>query len=170
MTEQEEKIFSVIRKMYTSYQDYFQEIDGKEIHINAVGGFERSFLHEAIANQKFDVASDLIKRGIDVNLQDDNKNTVLHYLVAKVNISFTPEILKAGGNPNIENKYGLTPLHNIVCTTRNNDDKYELIEMLLAAGGDLHHVRSTTGDSILDIVEENFFYDTRLMDIINKYT
>lgn len=170
MTEQEEKIMRSIRRHYEGFEEYFREIDGKDIDINATDDeFQNSFLHRAISNQKYDVASDLIRRGIDVNLQDTSQCTVLHYLADKINLEITAEILQAGGNPNIENEYGLTPLHKIVCSTRNDDRKYEMAEMFLKAGDDIRHVRSSTGDTILEVVEENFSHNERLMEVLEKY-
>ena len=42
-----------------------------------------SLLQEAISVKKWDIAMDLVQRGINVNIQDNHGNTALHYLCSK---------------------------------------------------------------------------------------
>ena len=41
-----------------------------------------SLLQEAISVKKWDIAMDLVQRGINVNIQDNHGNTALHYAIS----------------------------------------------------------------------------------------
>lgn len=126
-------------------------------------------LHKAISNKKWDIAEDLIKRGIDVNMQDDNDCTVLHYIAAQpVNIDIAEKILMAGGDPNIENRWGVTSLYKIVCNNNCNwkEQKYKLLELFMKYGGDKNHKGNQKGTTPLEMAYE--FADAKMIEILEN--
>lgn len=134
------------------------------------GGY-RGMLHTAISNYKWDIAEDLVKRGIDVNMQDDNGCTVLHYIAAKPeNIDIAEKILMAGGDPNIEDRWAVTPLYKIVCNNNCNwkEQKYKLLELFMRHGGDKNHKGSQKGTTPLQMAYE--FADAKMIEILDNYS
>lgn len=66
-----EEILSCISKSYSTFEEYLnliEQCDDLQIKREYGDGSYSGMLHLAISNQKWDVAEDLIKRGIDVNM------------------------------------------------------------------------------------------------------
>ena len=122
---------------------------------------------EAIAYGKWDVAKDLISKGVDINAQDKNGNTVLHLLCFNTNLEMMETLLKAGADPNKRDKENMTPLFYLgrICFSVP-EEKYQLMKLLLDYGADknIHCVEAKT------VVEESEKRgDTRALDLFEKY-
>jgi len=133
-------IRKAIQMVKYGLDEYLQAVNEvPDFDVNDLDKYKRNLLQEAILDQKWDVAEDLIKRGIDVNNQDDKKRTALHYLCASPKSPGLAEtILKAGGDPNIRDKENKSPLYEITANQRNDmkEEKYQIMEMLLKFGAD----------------------------------
>ena len=106
-----------------TYEDYINAINlNEEFDVNEQSVRDgSSLLQEAISVKKWDIAMDLIQRGINVNIQDKHGNTALHYLCSKPEcIQLAEKILEAGGNPNIYNDANMTPLYSMVADMNGN--------------------------------------------------
>lgn len=121
-------------------KEYLEAVDEvPDFDLNDLDKYKRNLLQYAILNEKWDVAKDLINRGINVNNQDDKGGTALHYLCAKPkNVEMVEIVLKAGGDPNLQSQDKLTPLYEITSRMNNKyaDERYQIIELLLDYGGD----------------------------------
>lgn len=163
-------IFECISKTYTTFNDYLvliEQCDNLSIKQEYLNGGFSGMLHLAISNEKWDIAEDLIRRGIDVNMQDENGNTVLHYISSKpINIDIAEKILIAGGNPNIENRWAVTPLYELVCNNNYQwkEQKYKLLNLLMKYGGDKNYKDSQQGTTPLQMAYE--FADAKVIEIL----
>ena len=165
-----QKLLDCIATLYTTFDDYLALIEQcDDLNIKRTyydGGFS-GMLHLAVSNKKWDVAEDLIKRGIDVNMQDDNGNTVLHFIAAQpINIEIAEKILMAGGNPNIENRWEVTPLYSIVCNNNRDyrEQKYELMKLFMKYGGDAEQEMGKSGSTSIQMAHE--FADCKMIEIL----
>ena len=78
-----------------------------------------------------DAATELIKRGADVNLADDDGDTPLHGAAQTGNVEVMQLLLEKSANPNARNSVGGTPL--MWAAVYNNE---EAAKLLLKAGAD----------------------------------
>lgn len=167
-----EEILTCISKTYTTYEEYLkliEQCDDLQIKQEYPNGGYSGMLHLAISNEKWDVAEDLINRGIDVNMQDENGNTVLHYISSKpINVDIAEKILLAGGNPNIENRWAVTPLYEIVCNNNYHwkEQKYKLLKIFMKYGGDKNHKDSQQGTTPMQMAYE--FADAKMIEILEE--
>ncbi|WP_341764291.1 ankyrin repeat domain-containing protein [Candidatus Tisiphia endosymbiont of Beris chalybata] len=86
--------------------------------------YNYSPLHEAVQNGDGQAVITLLKRGADINAQDDEGNTLLHIISSKNNVSASNEaddieimqelLATPGCNVTLKNKAGETALH-IIC-------------------------------------------------------
>ena len=107
-------------------------------------------LYKAIANNKWDIAKDLIESGAALDNQDESGNTALHYLCfGNTNFEMLETMLKAGANPNIRNKENMTPLFlaGRICYA-DSEQKYRLMRFLLDNGADknIHCIKAATAE------------------------
>lgn len=131
------KAIGIVKYGLDEYLKAIEEVP--DFDINALDKYEQNLLQTAIQNKKWDVAKDLIERGIDVNNQDEKKRTALHYLCARPNnVELIEAILKAGGDPNILDKENRSPLYELTAMQRNDlaENKYQAMKLLLDYGGD----------------------------------
>ncbi len=104
-----------------------------EINRKCEGG--SSLLHCAIAGSNFDIASFLIKSGIDVNLRNSDGQTALHLICVYQNVEVAKELLQKKANINLRDKYGNNPMWTAVfnCKGRN----YEMVELFMTLHPDI---------------------------------
>lgn len=119
---------------------------------------------------------DLVRRGIDLNHQDRYGHTALHYLCAKPNcIELAEMILKAGADQNLKNEKNMTPLYSMTANTNGNyrdtGVKYDMMELLLKYGADIHIDRNgKTPADIAETIEDvrtRFFIRRNHLSIVN---
>ena len=79
------------------------------------------------------LGNDVIKRGVDLNKQDQNGQTPLHFAAAFGQVDLAEAIIKAGGNPNIKDIHQNNALWTATFNARGN---YKLAELYKRAGGD----------------------------------
>lgn len=133
----EEELFHLINTNGTGFEDYLDKVKGIS-NINFTDQLlNRSYLHVAIQNNREDIIKDLLERGIDVNIQDKNKNTAASYLAANKNWNLIIELISHGLNPNIKQRLGNTILWNVVFSTMPGDrEAHQVVNALLNAGAD----------------------------------
>jgi ankyrin repeat protein len=102
--------------------------------INVIGRTHQNLLHVAIARNKPDLASELLRRQIDVNCQDKDGMTPLHYTAWDHQTEIAAQILAHGGGPGIRDRHGDTALWYAVFHARGKH--YDLVELLMKAGSD----------------------------------
>lgn len=68
-------------------------------------------LHIAVLEEQIETVSDLLKRKVNVNAEDDDGNTPLFIAVESGNFPITKMLLVAGAKVNMTNKHNNTPLH-----------------------------------------------------------
>ena len=118
--------------------------------INVVEKDGQTLLHAAIAYQKPEIGSALIKRRIDVNRQDNKGMTPLHYTAWHNAPQLAELILQHGGDPNIRDRHGNTALWYAIQFAKGD---YTLVERLLSAGADVT-ITNNQGKSSLDIAKQ----------------
>lgn len=153
------KVRTIIGADTYTYEDYINAINlNEEFDVNEQSARDgSSLLQEAISVKKWDIAMDLVQRGINVNIQDNHGNTALHYLCSKPEcIQLAEKILEAGGNPNIYNDANMIPLYSMVADMNgnyiNSGAKYEMIELLLKYGAD-KTLKCVDGNTSMDVAE-----------------
>lgn len=139
---------------------------------------ERTQLHTACLNHKYELVKELIKNGLDINKQDVDGQTALY--LAK-NSEIIEILLAAGADPNLQEKYaGYTALMDtliwpckkkfiqlvnitdpniktifgytaLMLASRNND--LEAIELLINAGAD-PYILNNEGEDFYDLLPE----------------
>lgn len=159
----------VVKYGFEEYQKAVEE--HPDFDINEIDKFKCTLLHNAVSMRKWDIAKDLIKRGIDVTLQDYLGCTVLHYLCDDMNadVETVEEVLKAGGDPNIKNKDEMTPLYIISGRNwnKNTEARYQILKLLMEHGGDKTLPCTKHGVSSEEAVEISV--DLEAIKLLNQY-
>jgi uncharacterized protein len=132
---------------YGDPSEYFSIIDLYEINVRNKNG--DSLLHCAITAKKFDIANDLINRGIDVNIVNTDGQSVGHYLSFYPNLQISEKLLKLGMNINFQDKWGNTPLWYAIYNGKGN---YELVRLFIEYGAD-PEIINKAGKSSLDFAK-----------------
>lgn len=138
-----EACYNAIAVYVYGFQEYAEKIDYVTDINYTRQQFHKSMLHESIStNNKFDIAIDLIRRGIDVDIQDYNGNTALHYLAGNINQPGVCQvfrlILEQSLNVNILNKRGRSILWLLLpCVGTNSKiEERSLVKRLMEMGAD----------------------------------
>lgn len=110
--------------------DYFQAVrwDGENAidlltdldDINITGEEGLNLLHMAVAWKNKTCASELIKRGINLNHQENDGQTPLHYSAEHSSAEMAEAILSNGGDMNITDNHGNTPLWTAVFNAKGD--------------------------------------------------
>lgn len=156
------------------FDDYIKAIkETPQFDINEILKHKKNYLLLAISAKKWDVASDLIERGINVNHQDEHGDTALLWLcrrpLSDSKINLIKKMIEAGANPNIRSKDYSTPLYIAVsnCIYNCSEEHFGLLEYLLENGGDITVPVSKKGSSIEEIAEENA--NQKTVELLKKY-
>jgi uncharacterized protein len=140
-------------------QEYSSMISSVDINVFDVTGM--SLLHTAISSRQPEIALDLIKRSIDVNLQDKNLQTGLHYLGFYPYYPVAEAILQHGGNVEIQDKYGNRPLWYAVMRANG---EYNFVRLLLKYKATPNSINKVGKTPISVAIERN---DARMIEILN---
>ena len=159
----------VVKYGFEEYQKAIEE--NPNFDINEKDQFQCTLLHNAVSMRKWDIAKDLIKRGIDVTPQDYKGCTVLHFLCDNMNadVETVEMVLKAGGNPNIKNKDEMSPLYIIAGSNwnKNTEARYQILKLLMEHGGDKTLPCTKQGVSTEEVVER--IGDLKTIAILKQY-
>jgi ankyrin repeat protein len=118
---------------------------------NGISKYNRALLHTAAWKENLSLIELLIKKGANINIQDNDRETPLHKAESR---SAAELLLKNGANPNARNKNGGTPLHSMWTLD------LEVVEVLLKYGAKpniadfwgktpLHYLRNSEQAKIL---------------------
>lgn len=114
------------------------------VSVDAVNSVGRTPLIEASRINLAPVIETLIEAGADVSKGDNEKNTPLHFAAGEGAMEATIILVDHKANINAENMYGQTPLAKTA-----NYGTPEMIDYLVRKGGDINHINSKSGYSIL---------------------
>lgn len=151
-------IFATIK--YGVPSEYFSKIDHSDINERNKNG--ESLLHCAIAAKKFDIANDLINRGIDVNIVNVDGQSVGHYLSFYPNLQISERLLQMCLNINLMDKWGNTPLWYAIYNGKGN---YELVKLFIKYGAD-PEIINKAGKSSLDFAKSK--NNDQLINMLKK--
>lgn len=104
-------------------------------------------LYAAAALNEVDRLRELLAQGADPNQVDEDGFTPLHLACQEWSVDTVRELIAAGAAVDATTESGYTPL---LLATFRADGRDEIIEMLRAAGADLHH-SDVHGHTPLDI-------------------
>lgn len=103
------------------------------VDVNITDGSQQNMLHLSAENMPIEVVDTLIRRGINVNHQEEEGFTPLYYAVDRKRIDIVKRLLEAGADPNIRNRHGNSPLWPAISTSQQSHD---LVQSLLDYGAD----------------------------------
>eukprot|EP01132_Coremiostelium_polycephalum_P005348 gene5348-6671_t len=110
-----------------------------DINIRDKNGY--SALHQAVSSDDRILMRVLQHEGINVDIQNDDKNTPLHYFCQKFRSPNCQEsfqlFIQKGVNVNAQNKNGETPLHKAIF---NNSVRLMMVDLLLKNGANVNLV------------------------------
>ena len=106
--------------LFDTLPKYYQDLDNDE----------REFLLK-VSEGDIENASELVKRGVDVNVQNENDMTALMIASETGHVEFLEELLRAGADVNIQNSVGDTAL--ILATMKG---QHKDVKELLKFGAD----------------------------------
>jgi uncharacterized protein len=87
-----------------------------------------SLLQYAISTKHEELAEEISKRAINLNIQDNKGQTCLHYLGVYPNMKLAKVILQNGANVNLRDSYGNIPLWTAVFYAKG---KYDYVDLLM---------------------------------------
>jgi ankyrin repeat protein len=99
-----------------------------------------TLLHEAIGANQDEISLALIKKGIDINAQDNELRTPLFVAATYQNETVVNALVDAGADINIVDKHGNSALWAALMSSRKN---YNLFTYLLNKGGNPALVNKT---------------------------
>jgi len=162
----EEELRRIIRIRGTSFSDYLDKVINID-DINSVDCNKLSFLHEAISSNREDIAEDLLERGINVNIQDVNKNTAVSYAAANKKWKMLDIMLDYGVDLNIKLRHGNSLLWNVIFASSSKDmDRNKIIKKLLCLGANPLS-KNENGYTPLSLVMDRKDYE--LIELLEKY-
>lgn len=148
----EEELLHVIRVNGSTYEEYQTAVE-KVQNINYTDANDNSFLHVAVCQRKPEIAIDLMRRGIDVNLETVSGHTAAHFAVCSEQWELLMEILKYHPNVNHkERRHGNTLLFELVFYT--SEERTRAAKELLKLGAN-PYAKNNKGISPLDLAVRN---------------
>ena len=91
-----------------SFMDYFNN-NSRIIDINMQDKDGNTFLILCVKEDLTQLVKNLLEKGINPNIQNNEGNTALHYALSAHNFKLADILRKYGASESCENKYGLTP-------------------------------------------------------------
>ena len=88
--------------------DYFNN-NSRIIDINMQDKDGNTFLILCVKEDLTQLVKNLLEKGINPNIQNNEGNTALHYALSAHNFKLADILRKYGASESCENKYGLTP-------------------------------------------------------------
>lgn len=155
--KQHRDIFSIIR--YGTNEEFFEAMADTDLNIVEYG---QNLLQESIACNKIDIATNLIKRGIDLDFQDNKGMTALHYCACYGDISTAYLLIQYGAKIDIADDFGNQSLWYAVFKAQGKDD---LVKLLVENGADCGH-KNNAGRSPLDFAKQ--IADIELIDLLSQ--
>lgn len=148
----EEELLCVIQTRTATYEDYMAVVE-KVQNINYTDCNDYGFLHEAVRERKFDVAVNLMQRGIDIDLQTVDGYTAAQIAAAGEQWELLEEILKYHPKVNLKDwRYGESLLFDVV--KYNSAVRNRIAKQLLEMGAN-PYAENKNGKSPLDLVIAN---------------
>ena len=126
----------------------------KAADIKAVDLDGDSVLHYACGwNDPIDVAKFLLKKGLDVDLENKKGRTALFHAIKNDNLAATLYLLDSKANINIQDNNGDTPLYFAI-----KESNKEMVTLLLLKGAD-QSIKNKEGLSVLELANKEHSYD-----------
>lgn len=145
----EEELLHIIRVNGSTFEQYLKVIEKVE-NLNYTDDNDNSFLREAILQNQTEMALDLLRRGIDVNLQNCQGFTAAMTAASEKNWELLSEILKCNPNVNLKRWTDGNSLLYDLTVNGNDENSRHIAEGLLKMGANPHS-QNHNGVSPLDI-------------------
>ena len=123
----------------------------------------RTPLMHAVLQGKDTEVKQLIKSGVDINVQDNNGFSALHFAAQDNQLASLRLLVEAGALIDTPNKFGNTPLF---IATFNSKGRGEIIQLLLKNGADRDY-KNKSGVSPIDLAHTTENYNVK--QFFNKY-
>lgn len=166
-----EACYRAIAVRVYGFDEYSKQIDAIT-DINYVRkNFHKSMLHESISANKIDIAMDLIRRGINVNIQDYRGNTALHYLASQTKnregIALFQMILENGADVNLLDKSGKSVLWLLLnyIGAHPSQEQLNIVKKLIEMGAD----KEVLPKAMQEILEELLNKGSLSLDFIKSH-
>ena len=108
-------------------------------------------LHYAAILRRYEMASLLLKHGVDVNCRDESLDTPLHDAAMYSTKKMVELLISHGAEVEAKNELGRTPLYYACVYRDDNDDAVEVVKTLLENGADPND-KCSTDSSIIQII------------------
>lgn len=131
------------------------------LDLTHVDGDGNTLLHKAIIEENTLLVANLIRKGIDINVQNNRGESALHTAVVKGNSAAIQELLKSGAHVWLKDYDGFTPLHYAALVSNNS-----IIKQLLSVAGYKKEIAHMRKDSPLFLRENQASYYSLLQSII----
>ena len=92
-----------------NYQNFIELFYKHHVNLEVKDKDGNTFLNLAVQCDCDKIVTFLLKKGSNVNTQNNKLNTPLHYALSYQNFGLSDLLIKSGANENIENLKGLTP-------------------------------------------------------------
>jgi ankyrin repeat protein len=117
--------------------------------INFENNYGENLLHTAIVSKSLSMVEAVLSAGVDVNKQTKKGSTPLHFAVDRDWFETCSLLIDNGALVNLSDSWGNQPLWVAVFNVVSN---YEIVELLIAHGGNPNHV-NLSGKSSLDFAQ-----------------
>lgn len=144
-------MFNILTKTYNTVYNLIQEANRNYYNANFT-------LIHAIVKGNTETAKELIKIGVNLNLQDDKGNTPLILAVIYNNIEIVRLLVQAGALVNIKCQIGYTALNWAVSS--NNK---EMVKILLANSADINNLSNKKQTPLINALDIGFIQMAELL-------
>jgi ankyrin repeat protein len=134
--------FAKIRTL--NFQNFFA--DAGTWNLQEIGSRGQSLLHEAISSRKFDIAEELLRRGVALNVQDEKGRTALHYAISYGALGIAREIVEGGADLSIVDAFGNAAVWTAALSAKGD---YAFVRFLVENGADVT-LMNKAGKSVCD--------------------
>ena len=120
-------------------------------------------LHTMVIQGYDDIVGDLLAKGADVKVKDDQEKTLLHAAAASKNLQVVKVLIENNAEINAIDKLGKTPLHYAI-----EKSNYDMVVLLLNEKADIN-LKDNEGKSPLDYVHDEGF-DKKGKDVLDNHS